>query len=154
MATIKTVWLVAALITGIACMAIEFFGPIFFINRTASMPQGIYAKNGGGLFKKGDIIIFNEGRRKSNLIKYIAAVSGDRYCFDEAGALWVNEIPIAQKNIEKYSQPFLAQSICNILNEGELLVIGDHENSYDSRYFGPIKKNDVIATAKLLWKIK
>lgn len=128
--------------------------PIFFINRTASMPRGLYLVDRKKYNQIGDIIVFKSNEFNGNLIKYIAAVSGDRYCFDEAGALWVNEIPIAQKNIEKYSQPFLAQSICHILNEGELLVIGDHENSYDSRYFGPIKKNDVIATAKLLWQIK
>lgn len=128
-----------------------FDSQIFFINRTASMPRGLYFVVRKNNYETGDVIVFKANVFKGNLIKYISAVHGDRYCFDETSFLWVNTFPIAQKNIQKYPQLINEQSICHPLSPDELLVIGDHENSYDSRYFGPIKKHDVIASVKLIW---
>lgn len=115
------------------------------------MPRGLYLVDRKKYHQIGDIIVFKSNEFKANLIKYIAARYGDQYCFDETNSLWVDEIPIAQKNIQKYPQPINEQSICHPLSPDELLVIGDHEKSYDSRYFGPIKKHDVIASVKLMW---
>lgn len=154
MGTIKRVLVIIPLIALAAAVAIQSIGLVFFMNRTASMPQGIYVKNGINCWDIGCVIVFKINAYKSNLIKYIAGIGGDQYYFDETGSLWINGNLVAQKNIEKYPQPLIEHSICQQLNADELLVIGDNENSYDSRYFGPIKKQEVIATVKLLWQIR
>lgn len=39
-----------------------------------------------------------------------------------------------------------------VLQEGELFVFSDyHPASFDSRYYGPIKRDQVLSTRKLLW---
>lgn len=146
----KIIYLILFLTIGALALT-PINGQVFFFNRTASMTKGIYVKNKTNNFEIGDIIIFKINSHKSNLIKYIAGIANDEYCSDEKGNLWINEIYLSKKSIENYQQETLAQSICQRLNEDELLVIGEHENSYDSRYFGPIKKRNVIATVKLFW---
>ncbi len=118
------------------------------------MPIGIYIKILTNKFEIGDIIIFHSEEKKSNLLKYIAGYEGHEYCFDFEGILWINGFPLVQKNIKKYPEKLSTESFCQILKKDELLVLGDHPNSYDSRYFGPIKKQQIIAQVELAleWK--
>jgi signal peptidase I len=129
-------------------------GKSIFINRTTSMPLGIYLKQAHEGIKKEDIIVFNVNVFDGNLIKNVAAIFPGEFCIDENAFFWVDGIPLAQKNIEKYPDNNLNQSICQMLKPDELLVLGDHPDSYDSRYFGPIKKSDVIASVKLIWSFQ
>lgn len=131
-------------------LAIGQIGQIFFINRTASMPTGIYKRLDLLRSNIGDIIVFKTDSNRDNLIKYVAGIVNDEFCFDESIDLWINGIPVAKNNIEKYPQSLPDQSTCQILNPDELLVLGEHQDSYDSRYFGPIKTNQVIAKVKLI----
>jgi type IV secretory pathway protease TraF len=41
---------------------------------------------------------------------------------------------------------------CRTLNLEEIFVLAKPKNSFDSRYFGPIKRSDAIGTAHLLWQ--
>jgi len=147
----KFYWSIFAI--GVLCFitATEIIGQIFFINRTESMPTGIYIKTKDTMPAIGDIIIFKLSSYKTNLIKYVAGIAGAEYCLDETNGFWINGIPVAQKNIQKYPEEPAQQSICQRLKPDELLVLGEHENSYDSRYFGPIKKEDIVISVKFLW---
>jgi signal peptidase I len=132
----------------------EYLGTIFFVNRTASMPRGIYIKTNEKKLNKGDIIVFNSSQFNGKLIKYILAIPEAEFCLDEKGTLWVDNIPSAQRNIKKYSSSINEQSVCQHLESDEILVIGEHPESYDSRYFGAVKKNGIIATVKLILPFK
>lgn len=114
------------------------------------MPKGIYITIKLKNIENGDIIVFNNKIYNGNLIKYAIVLEQIEYCEDQEGTLWVNSIPQAQKNIVKYPESIPFQSSCRRLKNGELLVFGEHPDSYDSRYFGPIHKNEVIAQVKLL----
>lgn len=118
------------------------------------MPIGIYVKSSSNKLELGDIIVFYSIYKKSNLLKYIAGHEGHEYCLDFEGTLWVNGFPLAPKNIAKYPEKLLTQSLCQILKKDEFLVLGEHPDSYDSRYFGPIKRQQVIAQVELAleWK--
>lgn len=119
------------------------------------MPIGLYIKSSSNKFEIGDSIVFYSEAKKSNLLKYIAGYEGHEYCLDFENTLWVNGFPIAQKkNIVKYPEKLLTQTLCQTLKKDEILVLGDHPDSYDSRYFGPIKKQQVIAQVELAleWK--
>jgi signal peptidase I len=133
---------------------LRHFNQLVFLNLTASMPTGFYIKSPHNKFNIGDIIVFYFVDKKINLIKYIAAHNGDHVCSDFDNTLWINGFSIAQKNTEKYPEESCEQSFCQQLKKDELFVIGEHPYSYDSRYFGPIKTHDVIATVKLIWPLK
>ncbi|OPZ24113.1 MAG: Peptidase S26 [bacterium ADurb.BinA186] len=152
--TFRKSWAIFTVIALICLPSLQFFDQIIFLNKTASMPIGIYIKNSTDKLKIGDIIVFYSKETKSNLLKYIAGYEGDEYCLDFENTLWVNNFPLAQKNIAKYHEEMPTQSLCQILKKEELLVLGEHPDSYDSRYFGPIKKQQVIAQVELAleWK--
>ncbi len=76
-----------------------------------------------------------------------------QYCLDFEGSLWLNGFYVARKNTSKYAEKIFTEFVCHILKKGELLVLGDHPNSYDSRYFGPIKTKQVLAKVKLVLAI-
>jgi type IV secretory pathway protease TraF len=102
-------------------------------------------------YDAGDKIIFTRLIFKDALIKYVAGVAPSEWCIDEDAVLWVDTKPVAQINIKKYPSKIPTQSECQRLRTGEILALGDHPDSYDSRYFGPIKNNKVIAQVELLW---
>jgi conjugal transfer pilin signal peptidase TrbI len=143
--------LTMAALTGFPCLNI--LGKIFFLNRTASMPTGIYVISSANKLEIGDIVVFYLNDKSGNLIKYAAGLPGDEFCLDFENTLWINNQPLAQKNIQKYPEQSLEFSSCQTLKKGELLVLGDHPDSYDSRYFGPIKYSRVLAQVELLLKL-
>lgn len=122
-----------------------------FLNRTRSMPMGLYVKIDKNKYDVGDIVIFKHKERNDILIKYVAAISPNQFCIDADAALWVEGKPVAQINIEKYPQVSSEQSKCQQLQPDEILVLGEHPDSFDSRYFGPIKIDQVIAEVWPLW---
>lgn len=142
---------VISLVALIFFPSLSDFGRVAFLNRTASMPIGLYAKIVTDRLILGDIVVFNLGTIDNNLLKYIAGLEGDEYCSDIDHILWINGLPVAKKNILKYDSELISQSVCQKLKQDEFLVLGEHPDSYDSRYFGPIKKQDVIAQVKLIF---
>jgi len=127
------------------------FEKSIFLNRTPSMPRGLYAEMNKDRYDIGDIIIFKYNGRNSDLIKYIAAIYPNEFCIDEDAYLWIDGVPNAKINIEKYPEAIPNQSKCQRLEPDELLVLGEHPDSFDSRYFGPIKVDQVIAEVWPLW---
>jgi len=117
------------------------------------MPKGVYIKKSSNKLEIGDIIIFKINAKKGNLLKYVAGREGDEYCFDFRGTLWINGSFAASKNIRKYNEEVSNQSKCEILKKGIWLVLGEHPDSYDSRYFGPISSAQIIAQVELAWRI-
>lgn len=152
--TFRKSWAAFTVMMLIGLPSLEFLGEIIFLNQTASMPTGIYIESSSDKFEIGDVIVFYSEAKKSNLLKYIAGYEGHEYCLDFENTLWVNSFPLAQKNTTKYHEEMPTQSFCQTLKKDELLVLGEHPDSYDSRYFGPIKRQQIIAQVELAleWK--
>ena len=150
----KKSWAIFFLVVIFLVLMINAIGQIFFLNKTDSMPKGIYIK----LINKdpdiGDVIVFYSKYYKGNLLKYVAAMDNGEFCFDEEGDLWIDGLPHVRKNIQKYFDQDSEESKCQTLKKGNLLVLGDHPNSYDSRYFGPISKKEIIARVKLVFELQ
>ncbi len=144
-------WVAFAAIVLALVLSINFLGQIFFLNHTQSMTRGLYVKIPLKKLEKGDTVVFKNKSYNGSLIKFVAGTFKDKYCFDEFNTLWVDGFPVAEINRYKYPNIKLNNSGCWNLQKGELLVVGDHPDSYDSRYFGPIKEEEIIAKAKLLW---
>ena len=116
------------------------------------MPIGIYLKLSDYTVVPGDIIVFRHPHQKNNLIKYVIKIDSGEYCFDGHSGFWLDGNPIAELDIQKVVLRYLDQSSCHPIKGGEIFLMGDHPNSYDSRYFGTIKKSAVIAKVMLLYE--
>ena len=128
----------------------------FVLNISSSIPIGIYKVDKSTDFKRGDIVTFSTKRYKDILdypgsiknitfSKYIAGISGN-YIRIENNKIYVN-------NKEK-GNIFKVDGLNNrlpqlkekeyIVKEDEVFVLGTNDKSFDSRYYGCIKKSDVI----------
>ena len=126
------------------------------LNISSSIPTGIYKVDKSTDFKRGDIVTFSTKRYKDILdypgsiknitfSKYIAGISGN-YIRIENNKIYVN-------NKEK-GNIFKVDGLNNrlpqlkekeyIVKEDEVFVLGTNDKSFDSRYYGCIKKSDVI----------
>lgn len=115
----------------------------------------------GGEPKRGDVIVFflpstlNADGQGKYYVKRIVALPGDKVSMHK-GDVWVNGvnsktyIPITEKALVHGRVPKAANSL--LLEQNEFFVMGDNrDNSVDSRYFGPIKSEDVVGKALLVY---
>ena len=128
----------------------------FVLNISSSIPIGIYKMDKNIDFKRGDIVTFST-KNYSDILnysgsiknitfsKYIAGISGD-YIRIENNKIYIN-------NKEK-GNIFKVDGLNNklpqlkekkyIVKVDEVFVLGTNDKSFDSRYYGCIKKSDVI----------
>jgi type IV secretory pathway protease TraF len=122
--------------------------PLLMLNTSPSMPEGIYIRS-----SRSDIVVFKkeavaEAYRKTTmpdwLIKRRVRTSAVEITSEGVTAdgtfIAVNNKP--DEAVNRYQ---------GALPEGRLLVLGDHPDSYDSRYFGLIE--DKVQGYRLLWKL-
>ncbi|MPZ41508.1 MAG: S26 family signal peptidase [Rhizobiales bacterium] len=85
------------------------------------------------------------------LVKRVAAVGGDQVC-REKGVITVNGEPAAEAlDRDRQDRPLPAWEGCIALINGEFFLIQPHPYSFDSRYFGPVLRCDVVGVAVPLW---
>ncbi len=86
--------------------------------------------------------LFNRVGDRKNLIKRVLAVSGDTIEIRE-GILYVNGKVVKEDYIKA---TYLGKDVpMMVVPEGEYFVSGDNRaNSYDSRDFGTVKREDII----------
>lgn len=138
------------------------------INITGSMPRGIYWSQSGPI-QRGDLVTFclhekdealaierhylihgSRCQLSEPLIKKVIAVPGDRVVLT-ADFIAVNGRVLHYKTLDKdsHGRPLTAYPAGNYVNTNDYWVIGTgSDKSWDSRYFGPIQKKDI------LWKIR
>ena len=128
----------------------------FVINISSSIPVGIYKVDKSTDFKRGDIVTFSTKKYKDILdypgsiknitfSKYVVGISGD-YIRIENNKIYINNKK--KGNIFKVDRlnnklPQLKEKEY-IVKEDEVFVLGTNDKSFDSRYYGCIKKSDVI----------
>ena len=131
------------------------------LNVTGSMPGIVYQLGHG---EKGSLVSFCSPIARPSigyggcpdgslpLIKRVVGVSGDRVTARNAG-IEVNGQPVPNSRpldlvAKGHALPHLRGSFR--LKQGEIWVAGEHPNSFDSRYFGPVKlpTDDVHETTR------
>lgn len=148
-----------------AAVASALPGPIVIHNPSPSLPIGYYARTSEPPVK-GRIIAFQipaMGRPyaaqhmppliRAGIIKRIVAGQGDRVCTTGPEGLTINGKPIAPiVEKDRFGRPLPHWRECRQLGAGEYFVFSDRiPNSYDSRYYGPVRSTDIMGTFRPVW---
>lgn len=90
-------------------------------------------------------------RAEKSAVKRIACSPGD-FLESEGGEYFCNEAFIGKaKDHSLQGTPTKQFLFSGTIPPGEFFVMGDHEDSYDSRYFGFVKRHDILARLLPLW---
>ncbi|MDP3736404.1 MAG: S26 family signal peptidase [Hyphomonadaceae bacterium] len=132
--------------------------PVLVWNYTASVPVGLYwiadAQPSRGAIvaiqPRADLAATLETIRhplNRLLLKPLAATSGDRVCRN-GEAVTINGAIAAKARLHSSGGSILpVWSGCHTLAGDQIVVISDHPNSFDSRYFGPVNQRQVVGVA-------
>ena len=88
------------------------------------------------------------------LVKQVTAVGGDEVCRSRgpAGTLAVNGRVVAEVlDKDREGRPLPSWDGCIRLVDGEFFLLQPHPHSFDSRYFGPVLRCDILGVARPIW---
>ncbi len=88
------------------------------------------------------------------LVKQVTAIGGDQVCRskDSGGVISVNgEVMAETFDKDREGRPLPSWEGCMKLIEGEFFLLQPHPFSFDSRYFGPVMRCDILGVAHPLW---
>jgi conjugal transfer pilin signal peptidase TrbI len=125
---------------------------VFVVNVTESLPQVFWLGVKGITPKKGDYIVFTASGHDMSFIKRIAGESGDEIKVKGCDFFIDNEY-VATAKTHSLEGKVLDLSEEGKLREGEYFVLGEHKDSFDSRYkqMGRIEESRILAVAYPLW---
>lgn len=138
--------------------------PTFLINTSPSEPPGLYIRSAAGP-APGRLAAFRTpepGRLyaaahlreigRGGILKTLVGGAGDRACV-AAGTLTLNGRPLGRVlDRDRRGRPLPRWTGCRTLGPGEYLAFsGRIPNSYDSRYYGPVRDADLIGVFSPLW---
>jgi conjugative transfer signal peptidase TraF len=130
------------------------------INFTPSIPRGVYWINTGHRPSAGDLVAFPVPEHVRELVyqreyvprhigllsKPVVAIGGDRVCahphtFEVNGQVAGNTL-----QVDRAGNPMPRYAGCGVLTATQIFVATTHDQSFDSRYFGPIELSAVRGT--------
>ena len=140
--------------------------PPVILNETPSMAKGAYVRvNDAAKLKRGDIIAMEmTGQARdylvrklgypedTMLIKRVAGISGDLVC-REKNAVTIGSKAVVAARMDRHGNSLPAWRGCRVLSPNQVFLLGDHASSFDSRYFGPVTKDELsgIYLAAVTW---
>lgn len=105
---------------------------------------------------RGDYVLFHHkelaakvGMKKSEeMLKVIGCNEGDQLTVDAEKKFYCNgEYLVRAKDISLKGEPLQHFVFIGQIPKGVMFVMGQHKDSYDSRYFGFVEKNRILAKA-------
>lgn len=88
------------------------------------------------------------------LLKQVAASGGDEICRAKApiDAISINGKVVAEVlDKDRDGRPLPSWEGCMRLIDGEFFLLQPHPHSFDSRYFGPVLRCDLLGVARPIW---
>ena len=143
----------------LALCAAAFFAftpasPLLIYNGSPSAPRGFYLRsatppsigvfvtvNANAVAPAYAAVRQFDGPRNW-FIKRAAAGAGTRVCA-EANVVQVGATQLLRQAKDSAGRPLPAWSGCRVLTTDELFLIGDSSDSFDSRYWGPVRLNEI-----------
>ena len=169
---LKKIFTIILVVTSFICCSLLIFLNVCFekvlVNGESMYPTlkdqelGLYLKKNfivGGI-KRNDIVIFeheNNSYEDKLFIKRVIGLPNEKVEIKENGSIYINEEKIKQDYLDLEQNTNTYQIINSermelILKEDEYFVLGDNRgNSYDSRFFGPIKKDVILGKLCLIY---
>ncbi|WAC61388.1 S26 family signal peptidase [Brevundimonas sp. SL130] len=134
------------------------------VNASPSLPRGLYVRDFAGRASPGAIVVvpqpdvarayLGDLGMPANvlLIKRVAARGGDRVCRD-GGRVVTPERTVVANRVDRNGVALPQWRGCRVLKEGELFLLGDTAESFDSRYFGPVDRRRLTGVYReaVLW---
>jgi conjugative transfer signal peptidase TraF len=137
--------------------------PLLVWNASASAPIGLYRVTTGAP-ERGDLVLISPPKPIAKLaaerrylpagvplIKRIAAMGGDDVCvFD--GAIIINGKIVARQLERDHAGRHMPRwNECRALTDNEIFLLLTPADSFDSRYFGPVPRAQIIGRLAPLW---
>ncbi len=150
-------------ITVFALLQINFEKLIIY-NSTPSVPEGFY-RYAGLEFDPGRIVLFStpqivrdytldhySSEPLQYFLKPVLAEQGDHVCYRSGEFLLNGEVFADVESQDRSGNPLPVWNECRNLREDEVFVYsGRVKNSFDSRYYGPVAKEQIIGAFVPLW---
>lgn len=148
-------------------IAKTFLADRLILNRTASIPRGVYWLSRGASPERGRLVafpiplhvraLFRERKLVpseffSLLAKPVAAVSGDHVCIRDDRVFINEQFRATISRVDSRGRDMPIAVLCRELTAAEVFVLTDGA-SFDSRYLGPIPKTDVVGTLTPLFEL-
>ncbi|MDP3747819.1 MAG: S26 family signal peptidase [Phenylobacterium sp.] len=132
----------------------QFTPTLAVVNESASLPRGLYLRAPGAQAERGAIVAVPAppaarpylselgAPAGARLLKRVAAVGGERVC---AGR---HEVQTPERRVtvprrDRRGRPLPAWRDCRNLAPDELFLLGDTPSSFDSRFFGPVRRAEL-----------
>ncbi len=145
----------------------RLLGPRIVIQVTPSMPRGLYWIETGTDIPTGAIVVFEPppaARRliherswwsisgvRYSLMKSIVAKNGDHVKVSD-DAVFINGSyfgPVSR--LDSQGLPLTHRVLDRFLSEGEYFAASTYHSSFDSRYFGTIRRDAIIGVARRIF---
>lgn len=132
----------------------------FFINWTPSIPRGIYWISPGERPGRGELVAFPipatvrellyerqyVPRSIKLLAKPVVALGGDHVCLRDR-RLFINGVAVRSVlENDLQGRPMPLDRTCRELRHDEIFLVTEHDQSFDSRNFGPVALDSIRGT--------
>ena len=148
MKPISGYWLAASL-CALTLVSVPRHQDVLLYNHSPSIPVGVYVRvDTPRILPNGAIVTIRAidaapqtakvrsfDQPRNRFIKRVAARAGDRVCADQS-SLTINDGSPIFRQPQTPADPMWVE--CRALLNDELLLLGDHANSFDGRYWGPV----------------
>lgn len=137
--------------------------PVVVWNASASAPIGLY-RVVPGTPQRGDLVLVRTPRSITTLadtrrylpagvplVKHIAGITGDDVCAVHGAILINGRVVARQFDADRAGRPLPRWTGCRALARGEVFLLNRPEESFDSRYFGPVPTANIIGRLVALW---
>lgn len=124
------------------------------LNESPSLPRGLYVRAMDQVVNRGAIVAVAQPDRARAylaglgmpagvpLLKRVAAMGGDVACA-AGGAVHLPDRVLPVQSHDRLGATLPVWRSCERLPADDVFVVGDSANSFDSRYFGPVSRQQV-----------
>jgi type IV secretory pathway protease TraF len=149
-------WIIVLEVFHAGCL---YVGVHTMVNLTPSMPQGFYWRLGrADAVQRGDLVemsvpdsvlpYLGELPASVHLLKQVVGQAGDTVCWQGEGLTVNGRLLAALPPALTTAEPVGA---CRVLDQDEVVVLGSHPQSCDSRTLGPMARRRLLYRVVPLW---
>jgi conjugative transfer signal peptidase TraF len=146
-----------------ALSVVDDVSALALVNESPSLPRGLYIRAGAAV-EHGSIVAISQPAVARPylthlgmpgdvvLLKRVAALGGDHVCAVD-GVVQTPRRRARALERDRRGAVLPAWRECRLLAPDEVFLLGDTPGSFDSRYFGPVRRSDVAGVYReiLTW---